>query len=765
MPRSQNISNRSPSSHDHASASDHLPVRFAGSVWVWAFGVVALVVLVFHFWMMWNVQQSQNYVEAEAQLVEIVLDLEQRLALYIVQGQTGLAADKSPMSFYREWRNEQAELLQRMQSQKEEPVVRSVLSKIDQNMLELAAYDLAMREGDALWLDYFRALYTLKVYQLVQDLDDSIRAIHQSLGGHRILVLKNWNSIWLLVISGAILTGIIFFLFLTNRGTIRRLNGQTQALAVANRSLAQEIAHRKRTQESLKKQEESYRRFFEESLSGNFITTPDGRLLACNSTFAKMFGFETVEEARNTSVTTLYPQPADREAFIERLRKEKSIQNQEIELRRKDGKPVFVTENVFGEFDEANRLIALRGYVVDDTRRKQLEEQLIQSGKMDAMGKLAGGIAHDFNNMLTAIVGYSNILMETVSPDQKTLREGLQEIIKAGERSTGLVRRLLSFARTQVPVPRVLNLNEVITDLEKMMRLLFGEYIEISVQLDPELKNIQADHGQMESVLLNMALNARDAMPKGGKLTIKTCNVAVHGDEPYLEGKVAKGDYSLITVIDTGMGMDENVKAHLFEPFFTTKGPGHGTGLGLASAADIINKSGGAILVDSELGRGTMFSIYFPHIDSQVNVVGESASPKRVKLSATDKTILLVEDEESVRSFTERVLKLYGFRVLVASDGIEALQLFDKAKEPIDILVTDIVLPQMNGYQLSEQLLERDPRLLVMFMTGYAKDTGSRFLRVLKPGQALLRKPFSPDVLMQHIHSLMRRETPPPQPP
>lgn len=764
MPPSSRETYRIPHLSDDA-ARPETPVRFAGSFWVWAFGVIAVVVLIFHFWMMWHVRQSQTYIEVEAQLVEIVLDLEQRLALYMLNTRYLSNPEQTPMDFYQAWRKEQGDLLERLLRQDEGDEVARLLDRIDQRIIQMAGFEQWLRSADPLWEDVIHSFYTLSAHQFVQELEDSVQAIHSRLWSHRNVVLKNWDSIWLLVISGAILTGIIFFLFLANRGTIRQLNGQTQALAVANRSLAQEIAHRKRMQDSLKKQEESYRRFFEESLSGNYITTPDGRLLACNSVFAKIFGFASVEEARTYSMNTLYSPPVARDQFIERLRKEKSIQNLEVELRRLDGKPVYVTENVFGEFDEAGRLLALRGYVVDDTRRKLLEEQLLQSGKMDAVGRLAGGIAHDFNNMITAIVGYSNILMETVPEDQKLVREGLQEIIKAGERSAGLVRRLLSFSRNQVVVPRVLNLNEVVTDLEKMLRLLLGEHIDIDVQLSPDLKSIQADHGQIESVLLNMALNARDAMPNGGKLTIRTCNVSVNGDEAYLKGKLNKGEYSLITVADTGKGMDDSVKARLFEPFFTTKGPGHGTGLGLASAADIIQKAGGAILVDSELERGTMFSIYLPHLGTQPLADGEPYSPKRVKLAAADKTILLVEDEESVRSFTERVLKLYGFRVLVASHGIEALQIFDSAKEPIDILVTDIVLPQMNGYQLSEQLLERHPRMLVMFMTGYAKDTGSRFLRVLKPGQALLRKPFSPDTLMQHIHSLMRRETPPPQPP
>jgi signal transduction histidine kinase len=417
---------------------------------------------------------------------------------------------------------------------------------------------------------------------------------------------------------------------------------------------------------------------------------------------------------------------------------------------------VYVIENVIGEF-EGGKLVKIRGYLIDNTRRKYLEQQLIQAGKLDAVGRVTSGIAHDFNNMLTAILGYSNMLLEEVRPDQTALREGLQEIIKASERSAGLVRRLLAFSRSQVVVPKVLDLNTVVQDSEKLMRLLLGERIEITLELEPAVGQVRADPGQLESVILNMALNARDAMPTGGKLIIRT-SLSPPPSQAELTpppGSQPTDCYAVLSIIDTGQGMDDHVRSHLFEPFFTTKAAGQGTGLGLASAAEIIRRSQGYVRVESQLGKGTAFHIYLPRV-AGIAVPETQPRPSLVEPRPIGygRTVLLVEDEESVRAFAARVLQMRGFKVLTASHGAEALQLAKNLTEPLHALVTDVVMPHLNGPDLARDLIAMRKDLKVLFMTGYAKETGSRILPTLNSNQDLIRKPFTPDALIEKLEGL-----------
>ena len=382
------------------------------------------------------------------------------------------------------------------------------------------------------------------------------------------------------------------------------------------------------------------------------------------------------------------------------------------------------------------------------------DEQLRQSQKMEAVGQLAGGVAHDFNNLLTIILGYSDVLSETpdASPDQR--REMLSEIHQAAEKAAHLTRQLLAFSRKQVLEPKVMNLNDAVASIEKMLRRLIGEDITIHTDLASDLRQVSADPGQIEQVIMNLVVNARDAMPNGGDISIKTENVEL--DERYAatHADVKPGSYVMLAISDTGSGMDEATRQRIFEPFFTTKGVGKGTGLGLATVYGIVKQSGGHIWVYSELGQGTVFKLYFPTVDAPTEAAPSRASQQRALRG--NETILLVEDEQGVRALAKNVLEMYGYRVLEAKDPLEAIQVSRSHKEAIDLLLTDVVMPQMNGKRLSEVLVPERPNMKVLFMSGYTDDTVTR-QRILEPGACFLQKPFTPTALAAKLRSALQK--------
>jgi CheY-like chemotaxis protein len=371
------------------------------------------------------------------------------------------------------------------------------------------------------------------------------------------------------------------------------------------------------------------------------------------------------------------------------------------------------------------------------------------------VGKLAGGIAHDFNNLLTAIKGYTDLLLRR-SADGAPAHRDLMEIKKASEQAARLTRQLLAFSRKQVLQPRVINLNEVIEKMQEMLQRLIGEHIDLVAKLQDELYPLKADPGQIEQVILNLVVNARDAMSEGGTLILQTSNITV--GQKHSGGKLAvnAGDYVALSVGDTGSGMDGETRRRLFEPFFTTKETGKGTGLGLATVYGIVRQSNGTILVDSEPGQGTTFTIYLPREEEQ----RKSRTPKpkeREKLSGTE-TILLVEDEDMVRRLAERVLKEYGYTVLVSSRGSEALEIAEKHSDSIQLMVTDVVMPGgLNGKQLADRMAVSRPEVRVLYISGYTD--GSLFSPTERYGQIqLLEKPFSPAALVQKVRELLDGE-------
>jgi two-component system cell cycle sensor histidine kinase/response regulator CckA len=387
----------------------------------------------------------------------------------------------------------------------------------------------------------------------------------------------------------------------------------------------------------------------------------------------------------------------------------------------------------------------------DVTRSKSLESQLIQAQKMEAIGRLAGGIAHDFNNLLTAIFGSADfLLLDTGADDPR--REDVLEIKKAAERAAGLTRQLLAFSRKQVMATQVLDLNGVVAGVEQMLRRLIGEDISFRTLLAPDLGAVRADPGQLEQVIMNLAVNARDAMPRGGKLTIETLNKDL--DEAYAQEHVpvATGRYVMLAVSDTGVGMDDRVKAHLFEPFFTTKEKGKGTGLGLAMVYGIVKQSGGYIWAYSEPGRGTTFKIYLPRVQAPADpVTPRSMLPVSLKGS---ETVLVVEDEVAVRNVIRRVLETNGYVVLVASDGQEALRLANEHRGPIRLLLTDVVMPGMSGRELADRLALVRQEAKVLYLSGYTDDAIVQH-GVLESGIAFLQKPFTPQGLARRLREVL----------
>jgi signal transduction histidine kinase/ActR/RegA family two-component response regulator len=386
---------------------------------------------------------------------------------------------------------------------------------------------------------------------------------------------------------------------------------------------------------------------------------------------------------------------------------------------------------------------------------RQSQVQLQQAQKMEAIGRLAGGVAHDFNNLLTAMLGYSELLLDQLTPDDSRRRE-VEEIRKAAERAVALTRQLLAFSRKQAWQPKVLDLNQIVVGVDKMLQRLIGEDIALQTLPEEHLWPIKADAGQVEQVIMNLAVNARDAMPDGGRLTIETCNVELDAEYVRHHATVATGSYVMLAVSDNGCGMSDEVKAHLFEPFYTTKERGKGTGLGLATVYGIVKKSGGHVWAYSELGVGTTFKAYFPRVTDQVAAGGKR--PPMRELPTGTETILLVEDEDAVRRLTREVLGRQGYRVLDAGNGAEALAMWRATAEPVHLLVTDLIMPEMNGRDLVSELSLKHPALKVLYISGYT-DRAIVLNGTLAPNAAFLQKPFTPEALTRAVRQVLDGET------
>jgi two-component system, cell cycle sensor histidine kinase and response regulator CckA len=503
-----------------------------------------------------------------------------------------------------------------------------------------------------------------------------------------------------------------------------------------------DVTDRKRAEENLRRSQEWLERAQAVAHVGSWVSGVEpGAKLEWSAETLRIFGLEP--GAFDGRVETFYAMvhPEDVAAVQEASRAATAGEapyDIDHRILRADGSVRWVHEDADVLRDAEGRATSLIGTVQDITDRRRLEEQLVQSQKMEAIGRLAGGIAHDFNNLLTAIIGYADLLARRVKETPRLLNN-VQEILEAAERAAGLTRQLLAFSRKQVLQPRVLSLNVAVADMQTMLRRLIGEDVQLVAALDPALGQARADPSQLEQVILNLAVNARDAMPQGGRLTLETANA-----------ELEDGRYVSLSVSDTGVGMDAEVRKHLFEPFFTTKGPGKGTGLGLATVYGIVAQSGGSILVESEPGRGTTFKVFLPRVDEPL---ASHAGPEALPPAGGTETVLVAEDEDGVRSLICEILGELGYDVREAARPEAAIKAFSAGGE-VHLLLTDVVMPGMNGPQLAARLAALRPGLRVLYMSGYTGDSVA-LQGVLEQGTHLLQKPFTPDALARKVREVL----------
>jgi PAS domain S-box-containing protein len=490
---------------------------------------------------------------------------------------------------------------------------------------------------------------------------------------------------------------------------------------------------------------------------GGLVVDAAGRVLCINTAAERILGHSR-QALLGNAVEILLPEGFRQkvaEAMSTASRTRQRPRQIVCELRGKHQSGAAVPLEVsLTQLDSNNGPVAL-AYLRDLSERRQLEERARQSQKMEAVGRLAGGVAHDFNNLLTAIIGYSEMLQRKLTPGAPMWEE-LQQIRRAGERAAGLTKQLLAFSRKQVLAPVVLDLNAHINGMQDLLRRLIREDINLSISLDPALRSVKADPAQIEQVLINLVVNARDAMPRGGRLVISTLNAAPSQIPSGTQPEILLTSYALLSVSDTGCGMDETTKARIFEPFFTTKAVGHGTGLGLATVYGIVKQSGGQIEVHSEVGKGSVFQVYLPQTgsvpDTEAPAVPAELPPKRGA-----ETILLAEDEEGVRLLAGRVLEANGYRVLHARDGQEALQICRQHPWTIHLLLTDVVMPNLNGRDLVHKALAMRPQMKIVYMSGYT-DSIIALHKILESGAAFLQKPFPPELLIRTIREVLDQE-------
>ncbi|MBI5533626.1 MAG: PAS domain S-box protein [Deltaproteobacteria bacterium] len=492
----------------------------------------------------------------------------------------------------------------------------------------------------------------------------------------------------------------------------------------------------------------------ESAAQGVMTVNGEGRIQMVNARMEQLFGYRR-EELIGMMLEALVPErfraahARHRAGFASRPRTRSMGLGMDLQALRKDGSefPVEISLSYIEREGETESV----AFVTDITERKRLESQLLQSQKMEAVGRLAGGVAHDFNNLLTIITGYNRMMLDRLSP-MDPLRGFGEEIMKAADRAGALTRQLLSFSRQQSARPDVLDVNARVMNMDKMLRRLIGEDLELVTRLDADLEKVRADPGQIEQVLMNLAVNARDAMPGGGTLTVETSNVTLGNDYARTHIGVRPGRYVMLAVSDTGSGMDAETKSHLFEPFFTTKPPGKGTGLGLSTVYGIVKQSGGDVWVYSEPGRGTTFKIYLPAIEEDASPAHASIPPP--PLAEGNETVLVVEDEPGVRNLVREVLLRQGYRVMEAQDGHDALRMLEHGGERVHLLVTDLVMPRMSGRELAQRSLELRPDLRVIFMSGYTSSTVGQ--HGLDGGSAsFLQKPFTPESLANKVRQVL----------
>jgi PAS domain S-box-containing protein len=541
----------------------------------------------------------------------------------------------------------------------------------------------------------------------------------------------------------------------TDVNDLFRLQSFLGVLAITSLIVSAVMAERRTAEAALDASRQQHRDIVHYASVGVYQTDPSGKILLANPALAEILGYDRPEELIGRNVTDqVYLEPAQRPALISKYESFGTREfDLEVQWKRRDGTPVWVDLHARSVRTPAGDTAYFEGFVYDLTGRKRLEDQFRQAQKMEAIGRLAGGVAHDFNNLLTVIRSCTDFILDDPAlPGEH--RADLTEVRNATDRATSLTRQLLAFGRTQVLRPSTISLNERLVELSPMLKRLFEATIEIDLQPGAHLWNVRADPGQIEQVLLNLAINARDAMPNGGTLTFTTENFVVGADRSAADQEyvLAPGDYVLLRVRDTGGGMDEETQRRIFEPFFTTKEIGKGTGLGLSTVYGIVKQSGGYIRVSSTPGNGSEFLIYLPRTRATPDKI--VPRPHRQNGHATG-TVLVAEDEPAVRDALERILTAVGYTVLQASDGAEALELFTALKGKVDLLITDIVMPVMDGRELARRCVAQQKTLKVIFLSGYTQES-LLSQQTFEDGTEFIEKPFVRDAILERVATVLR---------
>jgi two-component system cell cycle sensor histidine kinase/response regulator CckA len=544
--------------------------------------------------------------------------------------------------------------------------------------------------------------------------------------------------------------------FLTTKGPFRDASGR----AIGVLGVSRDFTDRKQAEEEVRRSQQKLSIHFEHTPLAVVEWDMEFRVAAWNPSAERIFGYSR-EEAIGQHASFIVPSQFREhvaKVWQELVRQRAGVRSTNDNIT-KEGRTISCEWYNTPLVDESGQMLGAASLAQDVTERVALEERLRQSQKMEAVGRLAGGVAHDFNNLLTVILGYSQILADGV-PSGSRLSESTAQIKSAADRAAGITRQLLAFSRKAVLSPRVINLNDIMLNLDSLLRRLIGEDIEVMTVPSNDLGSVKADPGQIEQVIMNLALNARDAMPRGGKLTLETANVLLEESYARRHQPAEPGRYVMLAVSDTGHGMSPETQGRIFEPFYTTKEVGKGTGLGLSMVYGIVKQSGGYIWVYSEPDQGTTFKIYLPRVDEPADAAGADNRPKSVQRGT--ETILLVEDDPQLRQLSSSVLTHCGYKVLVAGGPEEGFELFKANQRDIRLLVTDVVMPRMNGRQLAEQIALISPNIRVLYISGYTSNAIVHY-GVLDPGLWFLPKPFSLSALVAKVREVLDSETNVPQ--
>ena len=516
-----------------------------------------------------------------------------------------------------------------------------------------------------------------------------------------------------------------------------------------------DITQRRASEEALRSSEERYRLLFERNLAGVYRASAEGKFMEANDSLARMLGYESGRELLGQDTADVLDDPIEPEALMRELKAHGQVVSYEVRARRKDGSDAWALLSSTLLRDQQGNVTGREGTVLDITERRGLEQQLLHSQKMDAVGQLAGGVAHDFNNLLMVISSYAELLSDSIGGNAKAQHQA-GEILKAARRAAGLTRQLLAFSRKQVLSPCIMDLNSVLADIGRMLPRLIGEDIQVEIRPGASLWRVKADPVQIEQVIMNLAVNARDAMPRGGHLVLETSNEQL--DEEYARWHVGvlPGEHVMLTVSDTGCGIPADILPHIFEPFFTTKELGKGTGLGLPTVYGIVKQSGGSIWVYSEVDHGTVFKVYLPRAAAAAEKYHEerpAAPPPR-----GSETILMVEDEDAVRESTCEYLSSRGYDVLQGKNGADALQVLEQFAGKIHLLISDVIMPGMSGAELGKRVRELRPDTRVIYISGYTESTVVR--QGIESKAGFLQKPFTLTALAGKVREVLDTAAP-----